>query len=162
MKLLVISVLLTLLTAPSYASRATTAYGMWLEACTWTQYSCFGIEPPIVVYERMSANLYGYYDGGDTIYVNSTERSGQRRATIFHETVHYLQVQVGGLRVPGPAREVCMAEEEAFAETDEFWIRHGKPQYIRGERWWEHYEYCKRWYDPDWPMPIWEREALWD
>jgi hypothetical protein len=116
-------------------------YDMWLEACLYTRYSCEGVPVPKIKYEGMRQGLYGYYDGGDTVFVNKNLWGSQRRATLFHEMVHYLQAKVGGLRVPGPSYDICMAEDEAFSETDDWWDRVGMPGKKRGN-WWGPYRHC--------------------
>ena len=123
-------------------------YEMWGQVGELTEYSIEGVKPPKIVYKYLDIGLHGYYNGGDTIYVSNQLRGDQRKATIFHEMVHYVQVQVGGLILPGPASLVCQAEAEAFAETDEWWRSIDKPEKQRGPDWWKAYTYCRQFYQP--------------
>ena len=120
---------------------------MWLEACLWTQYSCYGIEPPHVEYEVMKKS-HGWYDGGLTIHVKASLVGMQLRATVFHETVHYLQWIVGGAMIPGWPKAICELEAEAFLETDRFLVRRGIVWMQRGKDWLTGYSYCIRFYEP--------------
>ena len=145
--------LLSSTVATALTQREHVEYQMWLEACKWTQYSCYGIEPPLVQYERITDSL-GYYQGSQTIYVSNRLSGMQLKEVVFHETVHYLQVVVGGAQVPGWAYGICKLEEEAFYETDRFLVRFDKAYLQRGDRWWWNYSYCYQWYDPEW-TPNW-------
>jgi len=124
-------------------------WAMWLVACEFTPYKCSGTKLPKVVYQGMASNLNGYYRGTDTIYINRTLVGYQRRATMLHEMIHYLQAKVGGQRVPGPAEEICKAEAEAFAVTDHWWKSIGRGYKARGPKWWIPYSHCHKYYDPD-------------
>lgn len=132
--------------ATALTPRENTEYTMWLEACLWTQYSCWGIEPPHVEYEVMY-KTYGWYDGGQTIHIRSNLDGMDLQATIFHETTHYLQWAVGGAQIPGFAKAICELEAEAFSETDAFLVRRNVPWMQRGSNWWRSYSYCRRFYD---------------
>ena len=122
-------------------------YDLWIEACLHTQYSCQGVKPPKVRKVHTRTGLYGYYDGGGTIFISNKLTAEKRRATIYHEMVHYLQAKVGGLPIPGPASLICEAEAEAFAETDERWVRIGLPHRQRGADWWKPYRHCRQFYE---------------
>lgn len=122
-------------------------YDIWIEACLYTKYDCTGVAVPKVQFKKLRQGLYGYYDGSDTVYVSSAVSRLQKKATLYHEMIHYLQVQKGGLRVPGPAKEICAAEAEAFAEGDKRWDRLGKPSKKRGPNWWLPYQHCWKYYE---------------
>ena len=122
-------------------------YDMWIEACfRVARLHCGTMAPPKVKFERMRRGLYGYYDGGDTVFVNKSINSLQKRATLLHEMIHYIQSKVGGLPVPGPAKLICAAEEEAFRLTDQWLIDIGFPDKVRGPNWWRPYTHCYKWY----------------
>ncbi len=124
-------------------------YKAWFQACDYTDYSCIGVKVPKVVSEYMRYSLLGYYDGGGTVYVNRRLRGQELNEVLMHEMVHYLQKQVGGLRVPGYAEPICHAENEAFAVVD-LWLKdHGYEDLMRGPRWWVPYRHCYPWYNPD-------------
>lgn len=151
MRMLVLLAALLATTATYAASnwRDVAKYEVWIEACFYTQYSCVGVSVPKVVYQKMRPGLLGRYAGGDTVYVNRTLSRLQTKATLHHEMIHYLQA-VNGLKVPGPAKEICQAEAEAFALTDKRWVRMGMPNKQRGPNWWRVYSHCHKWFDPDW------------
>jgi hypothetical protein len=116
-------------------------------------YSCAGIDMPIVVYEEMSENMRGQYRGGDTIFINENLEGLEMKSTLFHEFVHYMQVQVGTLRVPGPPDEICDAEAEAFALTDAWREINGLERV--GPSWWKPYWYCWEFYGSEGGFGVW-------
>lgn len=136
-------------------------YQAFLNACQYTPYSCIKVPVPEVKYVRMQPGLLGYYDGGDTVYIKRGMRGIRRKAVLMHESVHYLQTQVGGLRVPGYAKEICRAEEEAFAAVDNWLIDTKRDSYKVGSKWWVPYKHCRQWYDPKWPKYSEEDTELW-
>ena len=136
-------------------------YEVWIEVCHYTQYSCTGLAVPKVKYNYMRAGLLGRYRGGDTVYISTKLSIVQRKATMYHEYIHYLQMHVGGIKVPGPAKSICKAEAEAFAETDKRWVRMGMPWKQRGPDWWRPYKHCHQWYKPSWVAPIAWGGILW-
>ena len=152
------------LSAPAYAAtvldynKGKDKYSSWINACEYTQYSCLEVELPKVKYEGMSKTLLGYYDGSDTIYINSRLNGIARREVLMHEMVHYLQKQVGGLRVPGPAKEICEAEEEAFTVVDQWLEDQDREDLMVGPNWWRPYAHCHPYYNPKWEdMRSWWR-----
>ena len=155
MRAFVIGMIACLLTTTVGAADATTyrenkmRFDTWLEVCEFTQYSCQGVKVPKVVFEKMRRGLLGYYDGSDTVFVNSEVSWEQKRATLYHEMTHFLQAEVGGLVVPGRAEPICQAEAEAFAEGDARWERMGQPEKKRGPNWWRPYTHCHKWFDPN-------------
>lgn len=127
-----------------------------IDACLYTDYLCVDIKTPKVVYEWMRPTLYGYYNGGDTIFINSRISGWDRRETLMHESVHYIQTKIGGAVVPGPAKDICAMEEEAFATVDQWykdWNQHNR---VVGPNWWRPYSHCHQWYNPDWKPFIWD------
>jgi len=116
-------------------------------------YSCDGIAMPKIVYEEMRKGLQGQYRGGDSIYINEELEGLQKKSVLFHEFVHYLQVQVGTLRVPGPPAEICDAEAEAFALTDAWRAANGMERI--GENWWKPYWYCWEYYGSAGGFGVW-------
>lgn len=125
-------------------------YKAWFQTCDYTPYSCIGVKVPKVVTEWMRYGLLGYYNGTDTVYINRRLRGQQLNEVLMHEMVHYLQVQRGGLDVPGYSVDICRAEEEAFSITDQWLIDHGYADLIRGEEWWQPYRHCWKFYKPGW------------
>jgi hypothetical protein len=117
----------------------------WIEMCDVvsenTEYSCGGVTPPKVVYENMRPGLYGYYDGSDTVYVNSALGDHDTLATIIHEMIHYLHVQNKQIPIPGPAKLICWSENEA-------WTLEGLWSGTDNSYWWVAYPHCWRYYDP--------------
>jgi len=125
------------------------------EACRLLRdvYSCEGVPMPTVVYLDLGEGLNGQYKGGSEIYINEDLEGLQRRSTLVHEFVHYMQVQVGNLKVPGPPQQICAAEAEAFALTDAWRDIHGMDRI--GENWWKPYWYCWKWYASEGGMGVW-------
>lgn len=121
-------------------------YKAWFAACDYTSYSCIGVKPPKVVTKVMRRGLLGVYRGGDTIEINRSLRGTELHATLMHEMVHYLQVQKGGLVVPGPAKPICEAEAEAFKVVDQWLSDHGYSDLTRGPDWWRPYAHCRPFY----------------
>ena len=133
-------------------------YISWINACEYARYSCIDVDLPKVQYKKMRRGLLGYYDGTDTIYIRAGLSGDERREVLMHEMVHYLQKQVGGLRVPGPAKEICTAEEEAFTTVDEWLKDSGLDNLIVGPNWWRPYAHCHPYYNPEWKnMRSWWR-----
>jgi hypothetical protein len=116
-------------------------------------YSCDGVDMPEVVYQEMPEGLNGQYRGGSKIFINEKLEGLKKKSTLFHEFVHYLQVQVGDLKIPGPPEEVCMAEEEAFALTDAWREINGLERI--GPNWWKPYWYCWQFYGEKGGFGVW-------
>jgi hypothetical protein len=108
---------------------------------------CDDIAPPKIIYEDMRDGLQGYYDGGDTIYVNEDLKGNDKFATIIHEMVHYLDVMWGGLPIPGPALLVCGSEDKAWFIEGVWWGIQGVPENARPD-WWKSYPHCWEFYAP--------------
>jgi len=102
-------------------------------------YLCMRMMPPMVHYEKMRPGLYGYYDGGPMIYVNSELNQQKTINVLIHEQVHYIHVQLQILSIPGPAREVCWSENEA-------WKIEGLYSGQDNSLWWKYYPHCWEWY----------------
>ena len=105
--------------------------------------ACDDIDPPKIKYEVMDEGLYGYYDGEGTIYLNAKlkyhSNRGARAAVMLHEMVHYLDKKYLGVKIPGPAIDICMSEDRAFIIEGE---------YIHKEynQWWRNYPHCWEYY----------------
>jgi len=125
-------------------------FEMWFEACIQTQYTCGRLTVPNVVRENMRPGLLGQYRGGDTIYVRRGLMGLRLKEVLMHEMVHYIQSKIGGLEVPGYAKEICAAEAEAFATVDQWLIEIGADYLVVGPDWWKPYTHCWKWYDPKW------------
>lgn len=109
--------------------------------------ACNQVDAPVVVYEEMRDGLWGYYDGGDTIFINSELAGMDQQATLIHEGVHYLDAQWLGLVVPGPAAEICASEDKAWLIEGVWWEMHDRPENARPE-WWRSYPWCWQYYAP--------------
>jgi hypothetical protein len=125
-------------------------YSSWIAACEYTPYSCIDVDLPKVTYKALREGLYGYYDGSDTIYIRQGLMGMTRKEVLMHEMVHYLQVQKGGLEIPGYAEPICRAENEAFTVVDEWLIDKGYRHMVVGPTWWRPYKHCYPWYNPKW------------
>lgn len=132
-------VVVTLLSSCSLLKPKTPEEYGWETMCRLVDreygYSCKGIELPKVVYEPMEGGLQGWYGGGDTVHVREGLPLEDRMATLIHEYVHYLHVQLDMLIVPGPAREICWSESEAWHITE---LVTGKDT----SNWWRAYPHC--------------------
>lgn len=143
-------------------NRSFDRYQAWINACLYTRYTCSGVQIPAVTYEKMEDDHLGYYDGGDTVFINSRLRGILRKEVLMHEFIHYLQTKVGGLEVPGAAAPICAAEEEAFTIVDQWLVDIGQTYYVIGPLWWVAYPHCWRFYDPKWTSyQRWEQD-IWE
>ena len=139
------------------------AFDLWEEACSNGVYSCEGIEKPNVEWYTQGKNdkdvvLWGYYDGTNTIYLNTLLKEKGKRFTyevIYHEMIHYLQKKVGGANIPGYVWEICDLEAEAFMLTDKWLVEQGWDEEIMGPDWWanDRYPQCEPYYNPEWTPP---------
>lgn len=131
-------------------------YTSWTVACELTPYSCIGVEVPKVVRVKMRKGLLGYYDGGDSVFINIDLMNGiQTKEVLVHEMIHYLQAKVGGLKVPGPAEPICRAEEEAFTLVDKWLLEIGYKNMVVGPNWWYPYQHCWPYYNPNYTVWDW-------
>jgi hypothetical protein len=124
-------------------------YKAWFQACDYSPYSCIGINPPRVITKHMRRGLLGQYRGGGSVLINRKLRGQKLNEVLMHEMIHYLQVQVGGLKVPGAAEPICRAEEEAFTLVDKWLREHGYADLQVGPKWWRPYGHCHEFYKPD-------------
>ena len=139
-------------------------FSAFINACKYTEYDCSTTKLPTVVYGPLNKGLLGKYNGKDIIYVIEGLYGFNRQAVLMHETIHYFQVKLNGLALPGRAHDVCYAEEEAFTLTDK-WLRSvGQYQLLRGPLWWKNYSYCRQWFDPDFdnynPLKQWNSPII--
>ena len=112
---------------------------------------CGRIKAPKVKRESMRKGLRGYYDGGDTVYVNRTLRGWDLEATLVHEMSHYLDTMVG-LNPPMPVKKtdllgiwkLCMSEKRAWDLTDEYWRDQGKREEAVDGSWVRWYDHCRQ------------------
>lgn len=116
----------------------------WLDMCQLlideeVGYACGRLMQPEVVYETMRDGLLGYYEGGNTIYINDTLQSTEKFEVLMHEGIHYVHVQLGIIEVPGPAQQVCWSENEAWTLTGSFYNEDNS-------NWWRAYPYCWQYY----------------
>ena len=94
------------------------AYRMLIHACQVTGYNCDGeIIPQVRTNPQMkSMKIRGLYQGGYILWIENDLMPIQRRLTIFHETVHYLQFEVGKANMDMASR--CLLEREAMEYTN--------------------------------------------
>jgi hypothetical protein len=93
---------------------------VYKEACRMSNYKC-DIKAPIVRRSETleTRGLNGMYIGGDIIWINDNLRGTQAWLTIFHETVHYLQIQGKPMKV-SPDVLWCALEWEAADLTNQY------------------------------------------
>lgn len=116
----------------------------WLDMCQLlidedVGYACNRLMLPLVAYEEMEPTLHGWYDGGDTIYINESLRGTDLSNVLMHEGIHYVHVQHGIILLPGTAKAVCWSENEAWRLTGIFYNEDNS-------RWWRSYPYCWQFY----------------
>jgi len=116
----------------------------WLDMCQLlidehVGYECRRLMPPLVHYQSMRDGLHGFYDGSDTIYINSELEDDSLFDVLMHEGIHYVHVQHGIIPLPGPAKAICWSENEAWLLTGRYWKKdHSK--------WWRAYPHCWEFY----------------
>lgn len=148
-KLVVLTVALAASCSP-YMTKLEKESKAWATMCNLAkgmEYSCDGITPPQVVYEPMEEGLLGYYEGNDTIFVNSELQGNDKMAVLIHEMVHYLHARLGIYSIPGPASEVCQSEDEAWLIEGVWWGSIGKPKNVN-LNWWYSYPHCWPYFAP--------------
>jgi hypothetical protein len=104
------------------------------EACELSRYSCRHVPAPYVRYSSIvrEAGAYGIYAGGSTIWIAPGLEPELEYAVLVHETVHYLQNTVDGLKIPFKSKFTqCVAEEEAFEISDIVARRLGANELVR-------------------------------
>jgi hypothetical protein len=109
--------------------------------------ACDQLDAPKIVYEEMRDGLMGYYDAGDTIFVNSETEGDFRTSVLIHEMVHYIDKLWLDMQVPGPAVEICKSEDKAWFIEGVWWGLIGRPDEARTD-WWKSYPHCWEWYAP--------------
>ena len=121
-------------------------YRMWNMLCfELRDVDCTGMPVPKV--KKFAANplrpgLAGYYDGSDTVYIRRDIMGAAREEVLAHEFSHYADVQLGITNVPGFAEEICFSEKRAWAVSDNYWIKYGRPSLAVGTTWTEWYKHC--------------------
>lgn len=129
-------------------SRQKARYDAWHVACMITEYNCVGLRLPDAEFTNLRPGLYGRYQGGNTIIISRDLYGLRLKETLLHETIHYLQVKVGGLKVPGYPEYICPAEEEAFTLVDKWLDSIGAGWLKSGKYWWLPYRHCYQFYAP--------------
>ncbi|MEE9586013.1 MAG: hypothetical protein V3W09_03840 [Nitrososphaerales archaeon] len=114
------------------------------DACELSNYDCDGVEQPIVRRSSQleSTDMYGLYIGGKILWVGSKLMPLRAHLTMFHEVVHYLQVNVGGTDLSFiNDTGICVVEREAMQLTNTYARMKKMPKaYIRTvEEWKEIY-----------------------
>lgn len=141
-------------------SKSVMKYRAWNALCLdyTPARSCAGIKPPRIKYESMREGLRGYYEGGDTVYVNKNLRGYQREATTFHEMSHYLDTKLG-LNPDMPVRRsdtegvfgLCMSEKRAWDATDKWWKTRLRGKKAVNGDWVKWYDHCRQFADKLYP-----------
>jgi hypothetical protein len=112
--------------------------------------SCAGITPPNIKRVSMREGLRGYYDGGDTVYINRELYGIQKEATIVHEMSHYLDTRLG-LNPEMPVKrsdtpnvyKLCVSEKRAWDLTDRYWVKYLRPGRAAKGEWVTWYDHCR-------------------
>jgi hypothetical protein len=115
---------------------------------------CTGVAVPKVLKFKpnpLRPGLMGYYDGSDTVYIRDNIRGPALEEVLAHEMSHYLDVRTLGIRVPGPAKEICFSEKRAWAVSDAYWLRYGRPSKVVGSKWANWYKHCTQFKDEMYP-----------
>lgn len=133
--------------------------------------SCGSIAPPKIERVKMRKGLRGYYDGGDTVYVNRELRGYEREATTFHEMSHYLDTKLGlNPEMPVKASDrpnvykLCYSEKRAWDATDRWWSDRLRTKKAANGKWVTWYDHCRPFADKlypeiyDAPLP---RQPIW-
>ncbi len=151
-------------------------YRAWNALCMdYRPESCEGIAVPKVEIKGMPGNLRGYYEGGNTVFVNRKLRGDEREATMFHEMSHYLDTKLG-LNPKMPVLRIetekvyllCVSEKRAWDATLE-WSKDRKVRGRSAERrgaWWVNwYNHCRPFADRLYPdiykKPLPSRGRIW-
>jgi hypothetical protein len=119
----------------------------WRDMCALLEteavfYQCMRVMPPLVEYEKMRDGLSGYYEGGDTVFINKNLSQEDQLRTLIHEQIHYLHVQLQMIVVPGYPEPICWSENEA-------WTLEGIYSGKDNSKWWIAYPYCWEFYADD-------------
>lgn len=129
-------------------------YRAWNSLCfdyaRMTDRSCLGVPTPKVKRATMEDRLRGYYDGGDTVYINRKLTGRQARATLIHEMSHYLDTMLG-LNPKMPVKvsnkpavfKLCMSEKRAWDLTDQHWRDTGFGSKAVDGDWVKWYAHCR-------------------
>lgn len=125
-------------------ARWTVESAAWLDMCQLlideeVGYHCGRLMPPLVVYEEMDDGLYGWYEGTEYIYINSSLTGTDLFDVLMHEGIHYVHVQLQIVALPGPTVDACWSENEAWTLTGSFWNEDNSD-------WWRAYPHCWPYY----------------
>lgn len=144
---------------PNYGTLAM-KYRAWNTLCLdyTADRQCGNIKPPKIKRVSMRRGLRGYYDGGDTVYVNRNLRGDEREATVFHEMSHYLDTKLG-LNPDMPVRvsdtpnvyKLCYSEKRAWDATDAWWSDRRRRNKAANGRWVQWYNHCRPFADKLYP-----------
>ncbi len=116
---------------------------LYKEACRISSYEC-RIKPPVVRRTELAAarGMWGFYTGGNIIWIDPDIDGTLLWSTVFHEIIHYLQFQGGTV---GMEFELlyCVYEWNAQDYTNEFLASiPGGESYIRDYEVWKGIYQC--------------------
>jgi hypothetical protein len=114
------SLLIFSLTAEARVSDRYSVAEGWRVTCEllsqYRNYTCTGIPKPTVIFVNLPGK-FGKYPGGGIIYIRVGMSEELRLDTLVHEMVHYIHDVKKIVAIPGPSREVCKSEAEAYELT---------------------------------------------
>ncbi len=119
----------------------------WEDTCRLSNYSCDGIEPPLVRWSKYATQqgVWGMYLGGNEVYMADTmkieKRKSQAYLVLVHEMHHYLEQQV--VQNPNSRTAVCLSEEQAFSIDGALARELGLPELDRSKTWLKSYGHCQ-------------------
>jgi len=105
-------------------------------ACKVLDYDCSRLAPPGVVWEPLySFGVLGYYNGDDTIHMDTEVLRFAdpvfTQSILAHEIVHYLDVKLGYVTLPYTMQTVCQSEANAWRVGNVYVLTHGRADLAR-------------------------------
>lgn len=105
-------------------------------ACKVTGYDCTGIAVPVITWGPLFIEwgYFGLYEGEATIAVDdSVLRFADPvfvQSVIAHETVHYLDTQLGYAKSPWTKADTCQSEFRAWRVGNAYVLTHGRADLV--------------------------------
>lgn len=120
-----------LLAVPAYGNSNVNVEALFKQACVIGHFKCKGVVMPTVALTALPPGVLGAYtpETPDVIYVDFNMLYGRvvdLRATIVHETIHYLDHVVKGNPMDTYAT-VCASEVNAWRATNDWYKKIGQP-----------------------------------
>lgn len=111
------------------------------DACRLSRYECNIWTPPPVVRvspQLSDMKLFGMYTGGRVVWAADNLSIERIKLTVFHESIHYLQFEVGGVNTDMMNRfGQCAIEREAMELTNQYADEMGWPKLKRNLESWK-------------------------